>query len=83
MKLWPWRRERSVVGPLHGEGPFWTCHFCGDWRLDKDVAVASTQRMLVRIPVTLTRRYCRDKPECRTAAACWVIDTDVYGRAPS
>jgi hypothetical protein len=74
--------EPASQDPLRGD-LVWTCHFCGDRRIDADIAVAETQRTLGRIPVTLTRRYCRDKPECRTAAVRWTTDTDVYGNVPT
>lgn len=60
----------------------WSCHFCNAVRDDADIAVISTTRKIGPVEVKMNRRYCRDKAECREAAAHWAETTDEYGRTP-
>ena len=47
----------------------WTCHICGDSRLDAKVNVYSDSRPVVGSVVeTVNVRYCNDRPGCEAGA---------------
>jgi hypothetical protein len=47
--------------------PAWTCHVCGTWRLDADIAIAyrPLKYRVEQYPdLVFHVRYCRDNPDC-------------------
>lgn len=72
------RRERRL---MHSRGLMWTCHFCGEWREDRHIAVVSSTRFVGRVPIKHTRRYCRDRNECKNRAYEWAATVDAFGRS--
>jgi hypothetical protein len=54
----------------------WTCHFCGDERPDEFIGVRLVRRHLrgigwAQVPITVSRRYCKDRALCWEAAKHW------------
>jgi hypothetical protein len=78
------RRPIPIVSSTFLRGDLvWLCHFCDEERLDEHIAVVqAVRRMAGGVEMTLARRYCRDRPNCRDAAYRWAELCDEFGRMP-
>lgn len=85
MSLWRWLRRKMM--PLEAAEQLrvqmqiartggWTCHGCGEMRLASELdAVSRTKTMPHSTGVMhVNRRYCSDRPECRTKVEAELVE---------